>query len=49
MITGPSKQNVFISFLHPTTGMAVCLRGVRPGEMASGPEGCPLALQPEQG
>lgn len=48
MITRLSKQNVFISFLYPTTGMALCLRGVRPGETASGPEGCPLALQQHQ-
>lgn len=50
MIMGLSKQTVFLSFLYPTTGMAVCLADARTGETASGLGGCPLALAaPEQG
>lgn len=48
MIRGLSEQTVFIGFLYPTTGTAVCLVCVRPGETASELWGCSLALWQHQ-
>lgn len=45
---GLSTRTVFIGFLYPTAGMAVCLGRVRPGETASELWGCSLALWKHQ-